>query len=170
MIVSVIAAVARNGVIGNDDGLVWHLPGDMKHFKDTTIGHCVIMGRKNYESIPPKYRPLPNRPNIVVTRQLDYRAAGCEVVGSIEAGIQMARDKMETEAFVIGGGEIYRQVFADDLADKLYITRIAAEFEGNVYFPEFDKTCWIITENIDYEPDDRNKYGYSIVKYERNLS
>ena len=108
MKVSLIAAVSRNNVIGKNNNLIWHLPKDMKFFKDTTQGHHVIMGRKNFESIPHKYSPLPNRTNIIITRQNNYLAKGCIVVNSIKEALEIAKQKGEKEAFIIGGGEIYK--------------------------------------------------------------
>src|SRR6188472_2028406 len=124
MIISMIAALARNGVIGKANDLPWHLPDDMKFFMQTTKGHHVIMGRRNYESIPEKFRPLPNRANIVVTRQEDFDAPGCIVTHSIEEGLEIARQNKEFEVFIIGGAEIYNQGFA--LATKLYLTEVHA--------------------------------------------
>ena len=108
MVVSLIVAVSENKVIGKDNDLVWHLPTDMKFFKDTTKGHFVIMGRRNYESIPHKYRPLPNRTNVIVTRQDNYKAEGCLVVNSVEEAIKLAQKSGDKEPFVIGGGQIYK--------------------------------------------------------------
>ena len=115
-----IAALARNGVIGKANDLPWHLPDDMKFFMNTTKGHHVIMGRKNYESLPEKFRPLPNRTSIVVTRQHDYKAPGCTVVHQLEEGVKMAEKNSEKELFIIGGSEIYK--FAMPFANKLYLT------------------------------------------------
>jgi dihydrofolate reductase len=109
MIISMIAAVATNRVIGKDNDLVWRLPDDMKYFMETTQNHFVIMGRKNYESIPHKYRPLPNRVNIIITRQKDYKASDCIITNTIEEALDYARDQAQEEVFVIGGGQIYKQ-------------------------------------------------------------
>lgn len=138
--ISIIAAVAKNNVIGKDNKLPWNLPEDMKFFKDTTMGHCVITGRKNYESIPPKFRPLKDRTNIVITRQPGYEAEGAIVVSSIEKAIEtaknvnVAREKADDEIFIIGGAEIYKQCL--EHADRLYITHVNQEFEGDTFFPE----------------------------------
>src|SRR3954469_17655108 len=109
MIVSAIAALSKNGVIGKNNDLPWKLPDDMKFFMETTKGHHVIMGRKNYESLPPKFRPLPNRTNIVITRQKNFSAPGCDVVNSLEAAIEIAKAHNEGEVFIIGGAEIFNQ-------------------------------------------------------------
>lgn len=140
MIISLIAAVAKNNVIGVKGDLPWHLPADLKFFSNTTRGHHVIMGRKNYDSIPDKYRPLPGRPNIVVTRNRDFTDEGITVRHSVADAIDYARSQNEEELFIIGGGNIYAQTI--DLADRLYITHVDAAPEGDTYFPEFDPSKW----------------------------
>src|SRR6185369_7714358 len=140
MTISMIAALARNGVIGKANDLPWHLPDDMKFFMQTTKGHHVIMGRKNYESLPEKFRPLPNRINIVVTRQKDFHAPGCKVVHSLEEAIELVKSSSETEVFNIGGAEIFTQGLS--MADRLYLTEIDTILEGDTYFPEIDKSIW----------------------------
>lgn len=138
--ISIIVAVAENNVIGKDNTLIWHLPADMKYFKEKTSRHCIITGRKNYESIPEKFRPLPNRTNIVISRQKDYNAPGAIVVSSIEDAITKAKETDDSEIFIIGGAEIYRQSI--HLADKLYITQIHNKFDGDAFFPEIDASKW----------------------------
>ena len=123
MIVSLIVASSENGVIGKDNDLIWHLPNDMRFFKDTTLNHHVIMGRKNFESIPHKYSPLPNRTNIIITRQTDYKADGCVVVNSLEAALEIAKENGDKEPFIIGGGEIYKLALETNLVDKIYLTK-----------------------------------------------
>jgi dihydrofolate reductase len=124
------------------------------------------MGRKNYESIPEKFRPLPNRTNIVVTRQPDFRAPGCTVVHSIESGLDIARRNKEAEAFIIGGAEIYNQGFA--LANRLYLTEIQASLEGDTYFPEFDKSKWKEVSRRHHLADERHKFPFDFVVFERD--
>lgn len=165
MKISLIAAVAENGVIGRDNDLPWHLPDDMKFFMETTKGHYVILGRKNYESLPAKYKPLPNRTNIIVTRRKNFNAPGCLVVHNIDEAIAMARDNGEQEAMVIGGSEIY--ALALPSADRLYLTEINARVEGDVYFPEFDRKVWKEVSRITHDKDDRHKYAFDFVLYER---
>ena len=130
MKVSLIVAVAENGVIGKDNDLIWHLPKDMRFFKETTMGHHVIMGRKNFESIPHKYRPLPDRTNIVITRQSEYKAEGCVVVNSIEAALEVAKQNGDHEPFIIGGGQIYKITLENNLVDRIYLTKIYHAFDG----------------------------------------
>jgi len=165
MKISLIAALARNRVIGKNNDLPWHLPDDMKYFMTTTQGHYCIMGRKNYDSIPAKFKPLPNRTNIVVTHQRDFQAPGCTVVNSIEAALQLAREGGEQEAFVIGGAEIYRASLA--VADLLYLTEIQAEIPGDVQFPVFDKQAWREISRQHHPADQRHAYAFDFVVYER---
>jgi dihydrofolate reductase len=158
---TLIAAVARNGVIGRDNCLPWHLPADLKHFKALTTGHAVIMGRKTWESLPEKFRPLPGRQNIVVTRNASYRAEGAAVAASLPAALTLARGK---QAFVIGGAELYRVALA--LADRLELTEIARDYEGDTVFPARDPAQWRETAR-DAQRDD-NGLDYAFVSYARS--
>jgi len=166
MKVSLIVAVSENGVIGKDNDLIWHLPKDMKFFKDTTLGHHVIMGRKNFESIPHKYSPLPNRINVVITRKDDYIAEDCVVVNSIEAAIQIAKKNGDTEPFIIGGGQIYKIALEGNLIDKIYLTKIHHSFEGDTFFPELN-TDWKEMERIDHKADEKHAHDYSFLTFEK---
>ena len=121
MIISLIVAVSENGVIGKNNDIIWHLPNDIKFFKDSTIVHHVIMGRKNFESIPHKYRPLSNRTNIIISNQSNFQANGCVVVNSIEKAIEIAKKNNENEAFIIGGGQIYNDFLYSDECHKYFI-------------------------------------------------
>lgn len=165
MIISMIAAVATNRVIGKDNDLVWRLPDDMKYFMETTQNHFVIMGRKNYESIPHKFRPLPNRINIIVTTQVNYQAPDCVIANTIEEALDYARDHNEKEAFVIGGGQIYTLLLP--LAQRLYITEVNKDFEGDTYFPKFDLYNWQEISRHHHSKDDRHLYEFDFVIYER---
>jgi dihydrofolate reductase len=133
-----VAAVAANGVIGRDNGLVFRHPADAKHFRDTTMGAPVIMGRKTWESLPPKFRPLPGRRNLVVTRQAAYAAEGAETVPSLDAAL--ARAAGVPRVFVIGGGELYAQALPR--AQRLEITEVQADLPGDVRFPAIDAAHW----------------------------
>jgi dihydrofolate reductase len=133
---SLIAAVAANGVIGSDNALPWRLPADLKRFKALTLGHPVIMGRKTHESIG---RPLPGRRNIVVSRNAAYGAEGCEVATSLEAALAACQDD-DGEVFVIGGAQLYAAALP--LAQRLYLTEIHAGFAGDAHFPAFDRNAW----------------------------
>jgi dihydrofolate reductase len=167
MIISMIAAVSENNVIGKDNNLVWNLPEDMKYFMNTTKGHHVLTGRKNYESIPLKYRPLRDRTNIIVTHQEDYKCEGAIVVHSIEEGIQIAYENGEEELFIIGGGEIYSQALPR--ADKLYITEVKGTFFGDTYFPEFNINDWQEISRIANPSDALHMFAFEFVIYQRKL-
>lgn len=168
MIISIIVAISENNIIGKDNSLIWHLPADMRYFREKTTGHCVITGRKNYESIPEKFRPLPNRTNMVITRQKDYFAPGAIVLTSIEEAIEKAKQVGDKEVFIIGGAEIYKQSI--HLADKLYVTKIHHSFDGDVSFPEIDPTIWKETKRVDLKADEKNKYDYSFGEYEKVIN
>lgn len=159
----IIAAVAANRVIGRANQLPWRLPADLKQFKNLTMGHTLLMGRRTYESIG---HALPGRKTVVMTRRKDYQAEGILVAHSIDAALQMTSG--DDEAWVAGGAEIYRQTLPR--ADRLYLTLIHAEMEGDTFFPEFDESAWDILSRQDFEPDDKNPYAYSFVVYERKRS
>jgi dihydrofolate reductase len=163
---SIIVAVANNNVIGKDNTLIWHLPADMRFFKEKTTGHCIITGRKNYESIPEKFRPLPNRTNIVITRQKDYEAPGAIVVSSIEEAFAKAKEIEDTEIFIIGGAEIYKQTLP--LTDRIYLTKINHTFDGDAFFPELNPEEWLEAARIKGIVDEKNKYEYDFVILERS--
>lgn len=137
MIITLIAAMGKNRVIGKDNSMMWHLPKEFAHFKRLTTGHCIVLGRKNYESIG---RLLPKRTNIIVTRKTNYQVNGAVIVNSLEAAIQYAKDQGESELFITGGGEIYRQ--AMPLADRIYLTEVDFNESGEIYFPEFDESLY----------------------------
>jgi len=164
MIISLIAALTRNRVIGKDNDLPWSLPDDMKYFMQTTKGHHVAMGRKNYESIPEKFRPLPNRTNIVVTRQKDLQLPGCNVVNSLEAAVDIARSAGEPELFIIGGSTIYQ--LGMPIADRLYLTEIDAELEGDTHFPAFNQTHWKEVSRRHHPADNRHAFPFDFVIYD----
>ncbi len=165
MEISIIAAVAQNLAIGKDNQLLWHLPEDMKFFKEKTTGHHILTGRKNYESIPKKFRPLSQRTNIVVTRQTNYPEEGVHVVNSVEEGLELARKNGETELFVIGGGEIYKQTI--HLADNLYITHVLQNFEADTFFPAFKVEDYRVVKRQFYPQDAQHAYDFVITHYKR---
>ncbi len=164
MIVSLIAALTRNRVIGIKNDLPWRLPDDMKYFFQTTKGHTVIMGRKNYDSLPEKFRPLPNRVNIVVTRQENFNAPGCTVVNSLEKGIELAKEANEEEVFNIGGAELFKLGMPH--TQRMYLTEIQAELTGDTYFPEVNKSDWRQTSRRHHPADERHAYAFDFVVYE----
>ncbi len=161
MILSSIVAVAKKNVIGGDNKLLWHLPADLKHFKNVTMDHTIIMGRKTYESIG---KPLPGRKNIVVTRSEEFIAEGCTVITNLQKAIQLC--EQEDEVFIIGGAEIFRQSLP--AVDKIYITRIDHVFEGDVFFPELNFSEWKLVKYLKFHADEKNKYDYSFAEYERH--
>jgi dihydrofolate reductase len=157
-----VAAAANNNVIGSNNRLVWKLPADLKHFKDLTMGHTMIMGRKTFESIG---SPLKGRTTIVVTRQKDYDAKGCPVAHSLRDALCMAKEVKEI--FIAGGGEIYAQAIKLHLTKRIYLTRIFANFDGDTFFPEIDPAKWELIERNDMPADERNPYPYSFQVYKR---
>jgi dihydrofolate reductase len=165
MIISLIAALTKNHVIGKNNDLPWHLPDDMKYFMQTTKEHHIIMGRKNYESIPEKFRPLPNRTNIVVTRQKDFDAPGCWVVNTLEDGMALALAEGEDELFIIGGSEIY--ALGMNYADQLYLTEIDTTLEGDTYFPSFNGDEWQEVSRNHHIADSRHAYSFDFVVYKK---
>lgn len=156
--VTIIAAAAENNTLGKDNDLVWHLPDDFKRFKTLTTGHHIIMGRKTFETFP---KPLPNRTHIVVTRQKDYRNAGCITVHSVEEALKLARG--DDQPFIIGGGEIYRLGMPH--TDKIELTRVHANFEGDTFFPEIDPEQWELTASEYHPGDERHKYDFTYLTY-----
>lgn len=165
MKISMIAAMASNRVIGVNNDIPWHLPDDFKYFKNTTAGYYVIMGRKNWESLPKNFQPLPNRTNIIITTQKDYQAEGATIVHSLEDALAIAEQAKEKEAFIIGGGVIYRMGLA--VSDKIYLTEIHGEFEGDVTFPELDKEIWKETSRIHHPKDEKHSHSFDFVIYEK---
>lgn len=168
MTISMIAAISKNLVIGKDNDLVWRLPDDMKYFMETTSGHPVIMGRKNYESIPEKFRPLPNRTNIIITRNPNYRIQECPdciIVNSLEDAITAGKEIDPDEIFIIGGGEIYQLALPQ--TQKLYLTEIHEEFDGDAYFPKIDYDQWLETSRVHHKKDDRHAHTFDYVVYHR---
>jgi dihydrofolate reductase len=155
----IIAAVARNRVIGKDNRLLWSIPEDMAQFKALTAGHTVVMGRKTWESLPPRFRPLPGRRNIIISRQTDYAAPGAEVANSLEVALKLA--STAATVFVIGGEQIYSQVLA--VADRLEITEVDLEPEGDTWFPEIAAVDWERTAK-----SERN--GFAFVTYLRRTA
>lgn len=165
MIVSAIAAISKNRVIGRNNDLPWRLPDDMKFFMETTKGHHVVMGRRNYDSLHPKFKPLPDRINIVITRQQNFNAPGCTVVHGVEPALQIARDNDEQECFIIGGAEIY--TLAMPYTTRLYLTEIDALVEGDTFFPDIDMNDWKEISRTHHPADERHAYPFDITIYER---
>lgn len=167
MIVSIIVAVAENGVIGKDNDLVWHLPDDMKFFKKTTTDHHILTGRKNYLSIPPKFRPLKNRTNMLLTRNENFKAPGCLLFNDLSAAIDNAKQTDEDELFIIGGGSVFNQALEQNLVDKLYVTEVHQSFKGDVFFPEIDLKKWEKKSERFHDKDEKHAYSFSFCIYEK---
>lgn len=166
MKLSMIVAAAQNRVIGRDNALPWYLPNDLKYFKQTTLGKPIIMGRKTYESIG---KPLPGRTNIVITRQADYQPEGVKVVHSVAEARDLAASVClidgQEEAMIMGGAEIYTLALPD--ADRLYLTEVHADVDGDAYFPEYDKAEWLEVSREDFSAEGPNPYNYSFVVYDK---
>lgn len=166
MLLSIIVAVAENGVIGKDNKLIWSLPADMKFFKEKTSGHIIITGRKNYESIPEKFRPLPNRTNLVITRQKNYHSPGAIIVPSIESALEYANKHGDKEeVFVIGGADIFRQIMP--LVGRVYLTWVHERFEGDVTFDPLPESQWKLVQSETHPADEKHKYPFTFETWER---
>jgi len=155
--IKLIVATSKNRVIGDSNRLIWHLPADLKRFKEITGGHSIVMGRKTYESIG---RPLPNRRNIIITRDDSYEVEGCEVVNSIEEALLLTGN----DCFIIGGGEIYKQTL--NIAEQIYMTIVDEEFDGDTSFPELP-SAWYVSKKEDFLADEKNPHNYSFIFYEK---
>jgi dihydrofolate reductase len=162
MLRSIIVAVAENGVIGRRGQLPWRLSADLQRFKQLTMGHALLMGRKTFESIG---RPLPGRRMIVITRQPNYQAANAEIAPSLPAACGLATSAGEAEAFIIGGAEIFREALPH--ADRLYFTQVHATIDGDVFFPPFDRADWRLTSQAEHPADAKNDYPFTFQTYER---
>ena len=166
MEISVIAAMGLNREIGKDNDLMWHLPNDMKFFKDTTKGHHIIMGRKNYESIPLAFRPFKNRVNIVLSRDKNYDAPGCVVFDELSRALGFSREGGETEVFIIGGEQIYAWALREGFVQHIYLTHIEGEFPGaHAHFPEFDASLYARELILEQGVDERHAFGFKTYKY-----
>lgn len=165
MIISCIVAISKNNVIGKDNQIPWYLPADLKYFKKVTTNHHVIMGRNCYESIG---KPLPNRTNVIITRDAFFISSNCLVARSIEDALHMAYDNGEEEAFIIGGGQIYEQTV--DLWDRLYLTEVDLEVDGDVFFPKVNYDEWKLLSEERHQKDEKNEFDYSFRIYDRLAS
>lgn len=165
MKISIIVACSSNQVIGVDNQLPWHLPADLAYFKKLTTGHPILMGRKTYESIG---RPLPNRKNIVITRNKNFSGESLFVFHSLDEAIQDCRDNHYPEIFIIGGDNIYQQSL--DVSNKIYLTRVHTLItEGTAFFPELDPTTWTKISSEKHVADEKNQFDYDFEVYEKNM-
>lgn len=162
MIISLVAAMDKNRIIGKGNRLPWHLPADLKHFKTITLGKPIVMGRKTYNSIG---RPLPQRRNMVISRQKNLHLLGCEVFSSLQAALKVI--ETDEEVMIIGGERIFHESLP--LANRLYITIIDHEFEGDTFFPKWNEKEWKMESSEDHESDKSNKYRYTFIELQRIL-
>lgn len=167
MKVSLIVAMDSERGIGKNNDLMWHLPADMKFFRETTTGHVVVTGRKNYDSIPERFRPLPNRENAVLTRNADYKAPGALVFTSLEACLKHYENETQRTVFIIGGGQIYKEVMSLGVLDEMYITHVTGNFGADTYFPEFDESEWLMETVFEQEADEKHAVRFVVKKYIR---
>ncbi len=164
--VVIIAAVGRNRELGKDNELLWHLGEDMRFFKEQTVRHFVIMGRKSYESIPKKYRPLPDRVNIIISRDSEYLAEECYTFTNLKDALDLAHENGEEKVFIIGGGEIYKKALDEGLVDEMYLTHVQAEFaDAQVFFPAFEHLAWNKQHVKSLLADSLNEFAFDIFHY-----
>ncbi|MBI1286708.1 MAG: dihydrofolate reductase [Flavobacteriales bacterium] len=157
--ITIIVAADENNVIGKDNDLIWHLPDDLKFFKQKTSGHPIVMGRKTYESVG---RPLPNRTNIIITRDKGFQAEGCVVVNALDEALSVAKDD---EIFIVGGAEIYKQAFP--ITDRIYLTRVHGTFDGDRFFPELGNE-WKEVESVLHPKDEKHVCAFTFKTYEKH--
>jgi dihydrofolate reductase len=164
---ALIVAMDSDRGIGKNNDLMWHLPKDMKFFKDTTQGQIVVMGRKNYDSIPEKYRPLPNRLNVVLTRNENFEAPNCLVFHSLEECLTHFKEESERIVFIIGGGEIYRMALDSCILDEMYITHVHQRYDAETFFPSFEEEKWESEILFEQEKDVQHEAAFTVKKYTR---
>ena len=163
-----IAAIGKNNELGRNNDLLWRLKSDMNFFKSTTSGHWVIMGRKSWESLPPRFRPLPNRVNCVVSRNADFQAEGAHLFSNVQSAIETARQSNAEKVFIIGGAQIYNHSLNENLVDEMYLTHVDAAFDdADVFFPRIEEGNWEIQEIGRFEADDNNEYSGTIFHYRK---
>lgn len=167
MKIALIVAMDRDRGIGKNNDLMWHLPDDMNFFKQTTQGQIVLMGRKNFESIPERFRPLPGRENLVLSRNTAYPAPGCRVVSTIDEALNLFGKDEERTFFVIGGGEVYRLALEKGVVKEMYITHVDSSYDADTFFPEIDQQAWNVSELVNHPADERHASGFTIKHYER---
>ncbi|MEJ6505134.1 MAG: dihydrofolate reductase [Crocinitomicaceae bacterium] len=165
MKVSLIVAMDRNRGIGKNNDLMWHLPKDMNFFKTSTQNQIVVMGRKNYDSIPEKYRPLPNRENVILTRNTDFKAEGCAVFYSLRDALKAYKNQTDKVVFIIGGGEIYKLAIEQGLVDEMLITYVNGDYDADTFFPEFDESRWSKESVLSHDVDDKHKHSFEVFRY-----
>lgn len=164
---ALIVAMDNERGIGKNNDLMWHLPADMKFFKETTSGHIVVTGRKNYDSIPERFRPLPNRENAVLTRNPDYDAPGAVVFASLDECLKRYENETERTVFIIGGGQIYKEAMDSGVVDELFITHVNHVYGADTFFPVFDEAEWKSEIVFEQEKDEKHEVSFEVKKYTR---
>ena len=165
MNVSLIVAMDSKRGIGKNNDLMWHLPADMNFFKETTKNQIVVMGRKNYDSIPEKYRPLPNRLNVILTRNKGFKAENCLVFNSLNECLDHFKDEKERKVFIIGGGEIYKMALDSNVLNEMYITYVDGVFDADTFFPDFDEREWKVEVLDNQLIDEKHSHNFLIKKF-----
>ena len=165
MKIKLIVAMDLDRGIGKNNDLMWHLPADMKFFKETTLHQIVVMGRKNYESIPEKFRPLPNRINVVLTRQKGFIAENCLIFHSLQDCLKHFTNETEKTLFIIGGGQIYLESLESNLIDEMFVTHVDGHFDADTFFPQIVENEWNSEVLFKHEIDEKNKFDFSVTKY-----
>ena len=169
MEIQLIVAASENNVIGQKNDLPWHLPKDMDFFKKKTTGSSVIMGRKNYLSIPEKFRPLKKRTNIILTTNSSFSAKNCLIANSLERGLELAK-KEKKEIFIIGGGQVYGYALKNKIVDIIYLTRVHANIQGDTFFPEINMNLWKKIDENFHPKDNQHKYDFTFLKFRKIIN
>ncbi|HBC6620777.1 TPA: trimethoprim-resistant dihydrofolate reductase DfrA36 [Escherichia coli] len=170
MKVSLIVAMDLEKGIGKNNDLMWHLPADMLFFKETTLNHIVVMGRKNFESIPERFRPLPNRENAILTRNTAFEAPNCTVFHSMEGCLKPYENEDKRTVFIIGGGQIYEEALEKNRVDEMFITFVDHTFGADTFFPSIDFSLWNEEVLRVHEADSKNAYNFTVKKFTKKLS
>ena len=163
--VSLIVAMDRNRGIGRDNDLMWHLPNDMRFFKETTENQIVVMGRKNYDSIPEKYRPLPNRENVILTKNTSFEASNCSVFHSLDAALRAYQSDKNRKFFIIGGGQIYKLALEAKILEEMFITHIDGNYDADTFFPDFNESDWNKELLMSQAIDERHRHSFKVFRY-----
>lgn len=165
--IKLIVAMDLDHGIGKNNDLMWHLPSDMRFFKETTLNQIVVMGRKNFESIPEKFRPLPNRENVILTRQQDFEAEHCLIFHSVREMVLYYQNEKSRTVFIIGGGQIYKEALELDIIDEMLITHVNHRFDADTFFPAIEPQKWEIENLFEHAIDDKNLYSFIVKRYTR---
>lgn len=163
--VSLIVAMDRNRGIGRDNDLMWHLPNDMRFFKETTENQIVVMGRKNYDSIPEKYRPLPNRENVILTKNTSFEASNCSIFHSLDGALSAYQSDKNRKFFIIGGGQIYKLALEAKILEEMFITHIDGNYDADTFFPDFNESDWNKELLMSQAIDEKHRHGFKVFRY-----